>query len=200
MTKYIAVALALIAAPAAAEVKSASASGFEIENKRVVPVRPADAYAALGWIGAWWSSSHTYSGKAENLSLSTKAGGCFCERLDGGGSVEHMRVVQARPGEMLRLQGGLGPLQAEAATGTLTFALKAVPGGTEIIQTYVVGGFIRAGGDKLAGPVDKVLAEQLAGLDRMLRAKKGAPPDKRVEPQRFGNPRQAARASALRWP
>jgi hypothetical protein len=88
-----------------------------------------------------------------------------------------MRVVQARPGKLLRLQGGLGPLQGEAVIGTLTFSLKAVPGGTEITQNYIVGGFIRHGADKLAGPVDQVLAEQLSGLARLLGDKGAASRD-----------------------
>jgi hypothetical protein len=79
-----------------------------------------------------------------------------------------MRVVQSRPARLLRLQGGLGPLQAEGAIGTLTFTLKPVAGGTEITQTYKVGGFIEMGADKLATPVDKVLDEQLGGLARLL--------------------------------
>jgi hypothetical protein len=79
-----------------------------------------------------------------------------------------MRVVFAQPGRMGRLQGGLGPLQAEAASGILTFAIKTVPGGTEITQSYIVGGYVRGGADKLAAPVDKVLAQQLDGLVRHL--------------------------------
>jgi hypothetical protein len=73
-----------------------------------------------------------------------------------------MRVVYAQPGETLQLHGAHGPLQAEAAAG-----------GTEITQSYIVGGFIRGGADKLAPLVDKVLAEQLDGLVRHLGDKDG---------------------------
>ena len=147
--------------PAGAAVKSSTPSGFEVETKVIVAASPAQAYAMLGRIGEWWSPAHSYSGKAANLSLGLKASDCFCEKLDDGGTVEHMRVVYARPGSALRLQGGLGPLQAEGVSGTLSWALKPVAGGTEITQTYVVGGYIRMGADKLAQPVDNVLAEQL---------------------------------------
>jgi uncharacterized protein YndB with AHSA1/START domain len=163
--------LAAIAAasPAAAEVKSATAAGFEVENKAVVAATPGEAYAMLGRPGLWWSSGHTYSGDAANMTLKLRAGSCFCEKVpSGSGTIEHARVIYARPGATLRLQGGLGPLQAEGATGTLTWTLKAVPGGTEVTQTYVVGGYIRGGADKLAPLVDQVLAEQLAGLQRRL--------------------------------
>jgi uncharacterized protein YndB with AHSA1/START domain len=160
-------AAAASAAPAPAEVKSSSATGFEVEAKALVAATPAQTYAMLGRIGEWWERSHTYSGDAANLRLQLRPGGCFCERLKGGG-VEHMRVVYAEPGKRLRLQGGLGPLQGEAVAGTLTWTLKAVPGGTEVTQSYVVGGFVRGGADKLAAPVDMVLGQQLQGLRRRL--------------------------------
>lgn len=164
-------AASLLAAPAlaAAEVKSSSPAGFEVESKATVAAAPAEVYARLGRVGDWWSSAHTYSGKAANMSLALKAGGCFCEVMpEGGGTIEHGRVIYAMPGATLRLQGGLGPLQQEAAVGTLTWSLKAVPGGTEVTQSYVVGGYVRGGADKFAPIVDQVLAEQLAGLRKSL--------------------------------
>ena len=80
---------------------------------------PEQIYAALGKIGQWWSSSHTFSRDASNLSLDLKAGGCLCERLKDGGSVQHLIVVYAAPAEGLRLRGALGPLQMEGVDGTL---------------------------------------------------------------------------------
>jgi uncharacterized protein YndB with AHSA1/START domain len=165
------VSAALLAAPlaAAAEVKSAAAGGFEVEAKAVVAASPAETFAMLGRPAEWWNKEHTYSGDPRNMSLELRAGGCFCERIPkGGGTVEHGRIVYARPGTALRLQGALGPLQAEGATGSLTWSLKAVPGGTEVIQTYVVGGYVRGGVDTLAPIVDRVLGEQLEGLKRRL--------------------------------
>lgn len=170
MRKAVLVAVAVAAAaPASAEVKSATPAGFEVESSAVVPAALAETYAALARIGAWWNSDHTYSGDAANMTLEPRAGGCFCETIPAdGGTIEHARVVYARPGETLRVQGGLGPLQAEAALGTLTWQLKPVDGGTEVTQTYVVGGYVRGGADKLAPIVDQVLAQQLAGLARHL--------------------------------
>jgi uncharacterized protein YndB with AHSA1/START domain len=167
--KPILSAFALLAAaaasPAMAEVKSATPAGFAVEAKVVVPASPAQAYAALARIGAWWDSAHTYSGDAANMTLDPKVGGCFCETIPKGkGAIEHGRIIYAHPGELLRLQGGLGPLQAEAALGVLTWTLKPVQGGTEITQTYVVGGYMRSGGETLAPLVDQVLARQLDRL------------------------------------
>lgn len=166
---YWVAGLAMLPTAAEAEVKLIAANGFVSENNLVVSATPAATYAALGQIGRWWSGAHTYSGNAANLKLELRAGGCLCETVPkDGGTVEHMRVVQARPGTMLRLQGGLGPLQSQAVTGTLTWSLKAVPGGTEITQTYLVGGFIQGGAEAMALPVDQVVGEQLAGLGRFL--------------------------------
>ena len=164
-----ALAALLATAPAGAEVKSAEAGGFEVEAKAVVAATPAEAYDMLGRIGEWWNKEHTYSGDSANLRLKLKVGGCFCERIpDGGGEIEHMRVIYARPGVTLRLQGGLGPLQELGVAGVLTWSLKPVPGGTEVVQIYRVGGYVKGGADKLAPIVDMVMAEQLEGLKRRL--------------------------------
>jgi len=101
-----------VAGPASAEVKSATPTGFEIVTMATISA-PADrVYAALGEVGRWWSPSHTFS-----RSMELHAGGCFCERLKDGGSVQHLQVVYAAPGQGLRLRGSLGPLQTEASTG-----------------------------------------------------------------------------------
>ncbi|HEX5184691.1 MAG TPA: SRPBCC family protein [Allosphingosinicella sp.] len=169
------VALAALApaSPAAAAVKGAAPGGFEVESSAVVAASPASVYAMLGRPGEWWAPAHTYSHDARNLTLALRAGGCFCERLPTtGGSVEHLRVVYADPGRMLRLQGGLGPLQGEGVAGSLTVTLKAVPQGTEIVMNYIVGGYLRADDANLAPIVDRVLAEQLARLAARLRRRR----------------------------
>ena len=157
-------ALALIAAPASAEVKSSSATHFDLESRVTVPVPPARAYETLGRVGAWWNPAHTYSGDASNLRLELRAGGCFCETLPNGGTVEHMRVIQALPGSVVRLSGGLGPLQSEALAGTLTWTLRAVEGGTEISMVYLVAGHSRGNMTAMAPLVDNVLGEQMERL------------------------------------
>ena len=167
--KHLAAAIAaLVATPAAAEVVSATPQGFEVRAQATVAASPKAVWAMLGRIGQWWNPAHSYSGKGANLRLETRIGGCFCETLESAGGVEHMRVVYAAPGKMLRLHGGLGPLQGEGAAGALTWTLKAVPGGTEITQSYVVGGYIRMGAETLAPLVDGVMTEQLSRLAQAL--------------------------------
>jgi uncharacterized protein YndB with AHSA1/START domain len=178
-SKRLAAALALAAAsfssPASADVKSVAPSGFEVASAATIAASPERVYRAFGEIAKWWSPSHTFSRNAANLSIELRADGCFCERLKDGGSVQHMVVVYAAPGIGLRLRGALGPLQAEGVDGALSWALKPAAGGTSITQTYVVGGYIRAGMEQWAPRVDKVLGEQLERLKSYVEGK--TPPD-----------------------
>jgi uncharacterized protein YndB with AHSA1/START domain len=169
---FAALVLALaVTGPALAEVKSATPNGFEVASI-VTIAAPADrVYSAFGEIGHWWSSSHTFSRDAANLSLELRAGGCFCERLKDGGSVQHLQVVYAAPGQGLRLSGALGPLQMEGVDGTLAWTLKPVEGGTSVTQSYVVGGYIRSGMEQWAPRVDRVLDEQLQRLKNFVEGK-----------------------------
>ena len=155
----------LAAAPAAAEVLDKGPNGFEVSATTQVAAPPAKLYQALLEIGRWWDGKHSWSGSAANLKLEGRAGGCLCETLPGGGSVLHMTVVYADPGKQLRLRGSLGPLQGLGVEGALTWTIKpAKDGGSELVQSYAVGGYVKGGADALAAPVDGVLGEQLARL------------------------------------
>lgn len=159
-----AAAAAFTGVPAAAEVTSSSAIHFDITSRIVVPADPGRAYQAMGEIASWWDGAHSYSGNAAGMRLELRAGGCFCEALPDGGTIEHLRVVQARPGVMLRLVGGLGPLQEEAVAGTFSLAFRAVPEGTEIVSRYLVSGHVRGDTGAYAAPVDAVLRAQFERL------------------------------------
>ena len=165
-----------IAGPALGEVKSVASNGFEVASAVTIAAPPDRVYSALGEIGLWWSSSHTFSHDAANLSIELRAGGCFCERLKNGGSVQHLQVVYAVPGEGLRLRGALGPLQMEGVEGTLAWSLKPAEGGTTIAQSYVVGGYIRGGMEQWAPKIDRVLDEQLQRLKSFIEG--GSPPQR----------------------
>ncbi|MFC3711373.1 SRPBCC family protein [Sphingoaurantiacus capsulatus] len=165
--KRTAILLLLAAsAPASARVVSTQPHGFEISETAVVKAAPEVVYRTLVDIASWWDGNHSYSGNAANISIDARAGGCWCEKLSDGGSIEHMRIVYAQPGKVLRAQGGLGPLQGEGATGSLTYTIKpAAGGGSEVTQTYVVGGYLRPGAEKLAPGVDAVMS---AGFKRLV--------------------------------
>jgi hypothetical protein len=154
------VVLSVIAAPASSEVVTANGNGFHIRQSVQMVVPPTAAYAAFAKVGSWWSGDHTYSGKPGNLSMSLTPGGCFCERLDGGGGIEHLRVSYVDPGKRVVLTGSLGPLLYEATAGSMDVQFERIAGGAKVTLDYRVAGFANGGAEKLAPLVDSVLAEQ----------------------------------------
>ena len=178
MTKrLIALAALALATPLSAEVVQTTETGFTTRDSVVVKGTPFDAWLALISPAKWWNKGHTWSGDAANLYISAQANGCFCELLpapEGApeevrrGSALHMTVVMADPGRVLRMRGGLGPLQSEPADGVLTVTMAGVEGGTRIVWEYVVGGPMRYEVPVIAKAVDGVMSEQLRGLARLL--------------------------------
>ena len=158
---FIAALLCAAAVPAAAEVKSATPQGFEIIETATVHASPHDTYAALLAVGKWWNGEHSFSQSAANLEITPAVGGCWCEHLKDGGMAQHMVVTMLMPDQRIEFHGALGPLRFEGATGSLSWVLKpAGGGGTLVTQSYVVGGYLRGGGEHWAPIVDEVLAEQ----------------------------------------
>jgi uncharacterized protein YndB with AHSA1/START domain len=153
---------------AAAEVLNVAAGGFEVRETAHVAAPPDQVYAALLLPSRWWSSDHTFSRSAANLVLDARAGGCWCETLPNGGSVQHLTVVYVSPGKALRLRGALGPLQGLAVDGAMTWSVQSVAGGTDISMTYAVGGYVKDGFDDLSKGVDHVLGEQLVRLKKLI--------------------------------
>ena len=159
---------ALGAAPVRAEVAAATPGAFLIQTEAELTASPEQTWRALTRIERWWSGEHTYSGDAARLSLDPRAGGCWCERWNGG-SVEHARVVVAmeRDGvRTLRTIGGLGPLQEMGVTAIMTFTITPLASGSKIGMTYRVAGDSGLGLDQMAPFVDQVLMEQFARLIR----------------------------------
>jgi uncharacterized protein YndB with AHSA1/START domain len=162
---------AILAAPARGEVTDTNAGGFSVRNAATINASPAKVYTALTEkIGAWWDPAHTFSHDSRNLSVDAKPGGCFCERLPEGGGVQHMSVVYASPGKLLRLTGAIGPLQEAALVGTMTWKLSQTGTATTVELVYTVGGF-RAGGFRdIPTVVDGVLRGQLTRLKAFVEA------------------------------
>lgn len=163
--------LAALSAAGAAygEVVARSADGFVSEHELRLAASPGESYRALTEdLHAWWDPAHSYSGDAANFSIDARPGGCFCERLPDGGGVMHMQVVQAVPGRLLRLVGGLGPLQGLGAGGAMDFAFEPDGSGTLLRYRYSVHGFFPAGLEPLATAVDRVQLGQLQRLKTYL--------------------------------
>jgi hypothetical protein len=154
---------------ARATVVDSTQAGFLVRSEAVVHAAPDSVYRALtGRIGAWWDPEHTFSGDSRNLSLDATPGGCFCESLPEGGGVRHLTVVFASPGRMLRLAGGLGPLQGSGVAGSLTWSLTPAQDGTKVGLDYSVGGYFPGGLPGVAPAVDTVLGGQLSRLKRFV--------------------------------
>lgn len=174
---FLALAAVFAATSASAEVVEATDSGFTTRDSVVVKGSRYEAWNALIAPAKWWNKGHTWSGDAANLYISPQANGCFCELLPAAddapedvrrGSALHMTVVMVDPGKVLRMRGGLGPLQSEPADGVLTVTLSDADGGTRIVWEYVVGGPMRYEVPEISKAVDVVMSQQLRGLARLL--------------------------------
>ena len=111
-------------------------------------------------VDKWWDSGHTWSGDAANLYIQSYQGGCFGERWDNGRTVRHLNVIYTDPGKMIRMEGGLGPLQQFAVNGIMTLELKRVGAASVVSLSYTVGGYIPGGASGYAAMVDRVIGEQ----------------------------------------
>lgn len=159
--------------PALAKVVASGDTGFAVSQTAIVKAAPDRIWAALLTPGRWWSSQHSWSGDAANMTLTPRPGGCFCETLPGGGFAQHASVIMVRPDAMLRLSGAFGPMQGEALSGTLTITLEATEGGTRLTFDYIVGGYARFPLASMPAAVDAVIGEQHGRLVRFVET--GAP-------------------------
>ena len=150
---------------AVAEVLDAAPGGFSIVHEVTIDVSRKDAWrAAIDEVGQWWSSDHTISADAGNMSINPEVQGCFCESLGDHAGVVHMTVTFVNPNVLLRLTGGLGPLGLMGVNGNMTWEFFDVEDGTTVRFSYAVGGYRPGGLDAVARPVDYVIGEALQRL------------------------------------
>ncbi|WP_051651157.1 SRPBCC family protein [Brevundimonas bacteroides] len=160
---FIGLGLSLLAVPAGAEIVSRSETGFSLSFERSIAASPEAVLEAVGHPERWWSSAHTYSGDAANISLDLRPGGCWCEALPGGG-VKHGEAVLVWPDRsMARFDAPFGPLQGIGADAVLTMTWTLVEGQAErrLRWTFVVNG---PGSGAMADPVHGVMEEQFSRL------------------------------------
>lgn len=156
----------LLAGAARAEVTDSSPSGFEIHHSVEIAAPAAKVWDALVAPGRWWSSQHSWSGKAQNHTLDPRPGGCWCEALPNGGGALHMTVIYVAPGRELRLFGQTGPFQFTGAVNTMDWKLSEKDGHTTLSLTFDAGGYVKGGIGDLTAPVDRVMGEQIDRLKR----------------------------------
>ncbi|WP_430415725.1 SRPBCC family protein [Parasphingorhabdus sp.] len=172
--KYLAGSLLLITAlPAVAEVTNSAANGFTVKHQATIAADADAVWKAMIAPNRYWNPDHSWTGNADNFYLVPQAGGCFCELIrttsednirSSDGSVQHMRVIYAHNGKMLRMSGALGPLQGEAVVGTLTMALVPADDKTLVHFEYKVGGYMELPLEQISVGVDGVIGEQLSRL------------------------------------
>ncbi|MEE4175206.1 MAG: hypothetical protein V2I57_13220 [Xanthomonadales bacterium] len=158
-----------------AEVTSVSANGFVSTHTHTLPLPRDEAWRLVtDGLARWWDTSHSYGGVAENLSLEIgpdgRRGGCLCERLEGGGWVEHLRVIFVQPQDTLRLQGALGPLVDMGLQGVMRWTVAPAeddPASTVFTSRYVVTGHLEGGFEQLAPVVDQVNGGHFIRLERV---------------------------------
>ncbi len=149
-----------------AEVTASAADGFQIKITKTAAGDPNAVFNCLFHdLPKWWDAEHSYSGHAENFSLDLEKQ-CMLEKLPNGGFVRHLEIVFYQPGKVLRLTGGLGPLQEMGVTGALTFNLNPSGDNTDIELTYNVVGCDAQNLDKLAPAVEYVLNLQMDRLKK----------------------------------
>ncbi|TFU06555.1 SRPBCC domain-containing protein [Polymorphobacter arshaanensis] len=160
--------LTLLAAPVSAAVVTSSPAQFTLGYTATVKATPDQTWATVVNLPGWWSPAHSYSGKAANLSIDARAGGCWCERWTGpkgeANSIEHARIVMAMPGKVLRAVGGFGPLQQAPVYAVLSIEMKPIDGGTQLRMVYAASGDIAGGMAEIAPAIDGVLGQQFDNL------------------------------------
>ncbi len=147
------------------EVLDAGPGGFSLVHEVTISASRAEVWAAaVSRVGQWWSSDHTISGNAANMSIDPVPQGCFCEAIGEHAGVVHLTVTFVNPNVLLRLTGGLGPLGLMGVDGNMTWEFFDADEGTRVKFTYAVGGYRPGGLDTVAGPVDDVIGEALGRL------------------------------------
>jgi uncharacterized protein YndB with AHSA1/START domain len=146
------------------EVQFLAETGFIVENKTIVKSSREETWNTfIDQVDQWWPADHTWWGESGMLSIDPVAGGCFCEKYENK-SAEHMRVTFVEPNSLIRMTGGLGPLQGMGMYGALDWKFTDDEQGTLVTMTYKVNGINPGGFAELAPIVDMVQALQIAGL------------------------------------
>ena len=147
--------------------------GFIVTNTISSKVTPDEMWNALvNDVDLWWPKDHSWWGKQGKFSIEPLAGGCFCE-VAGQRSSVHMQISFVEPNKLLRMTGGLGPLQGMGMHGALDWVFETNEETTAITLTYRVSGINPEGFEQLAPIVAKVQGIQLNALKAYVERPKG---------------------------
>ncbi|MCW8092106.1 SRPBCC domain-containing protein [Alteromonas sp. ASW11-130] len=162
MIKIIILALSLFAAYVNAKVLHVDNTGFIIQNEIETPHSSKKVwYALINDVDEWWPKDHSWW--KGTFTISSSAGGCFCEKK-GKQQAQHMQITFVDPMKMLRMAGGLGPLQGMGVYGALNWKFEKTESGTKVTLSYYAQGYRPDGFEDLAPIVAKVQNQQLNAL------------------------------------
>ena len=163
--KYKALLIAMLAlgAPAGAEVIAASPQHYTLKHEASSALPADEMWDRLLAPETWWSSDHTWSGDAANLSLDAQAGGLWREDWEGG-SVAHGKVLSVINGKSITLDAPFGPLQSMAVDVVWTISITPEGDGSKVTFDEVANGSAASALDAVAPAVDGVKAEALRRL------------------------------------
>ena len=164
LLNIVLLSICLVQVSASAEILNSAADGFQIRLVGKSDLDNAQTYEVfVKDFGRWWNPDHSYFGNGEHLSVDLDQR-CILELVPGEATVRHMEIVFVQKNKIIRFTGGLGPLQEMGVSGAMTFKFEPKDGKTEITLTYNVTGASFQNLDKIAGPVNSVLEEQLKRL------------------------------------
>jgi hypothetical protein len=169
MRVFLAALLLLpLSGPVAAEVRDVERDGFSLVMTAEAAVPRDRVFAALTRPAEWWDAEHSWSGDIRNMSFDARAGGCWCEALGSGGSVEHGRVVAHDPARgVIVMNSLLGPLLETAQSGQLIWRVEPAENSAASRITWIYRVAVQPTGNPaqdavFASAVDHVLGQQLA--------------------------------------
>lgn len=136
---FLAAAVAVLAAPASAEVVSRTADSFTLRFQSGVETTPEDMIVTVSELPQWWDKAHTYTGDNANLSLDFTPGGCWCETMLDGAEFQHAHVVSITDDTVV-FDAPLGPLNGKATKADLTFHIGGDGPGWLVSIDFVVEG------------------------------------------------------------
>ena len=165
----VAIAATFAFSYAQAEVTRSLDDAFSVKHSAPVQAPNAEVFSAMTQrISEWWHPDHSWSGDAANFYFTPGAGGCFCERLPNGGSVEHLHVIYFAPTTQIRFTGALGPLAPMGLLGTMNWRIEESEDGRKLVFEYHVIGRAPGGTPQLAPIVDGVIGQQHTRLLNLL--------------------------------
>ncbi len=148
-----------------AEIVSSSDSHFVLRHEAQSTLSADELWQRLTQPATWWHPDHTYSGRAENLSLNAEVGGVWREDWDEG-AVIHGTITFLRRGEILRMNAPFGPLQALGAYTIWTITISQDGDGSKVVFDEVSNGPPSADMAETAKAVDFVKGEAIIRLTR----------------------------------